>query len=121
MKGFTKWALYLFAAYNAIVGAIAVFMPKLLPPLYAVDTFSPEASMTSRWLGALAIAMAYAAIVYIRTANKEIARVLIVGAIATIAASVIGVIIGEASVSNIWFDFLFQAILVTAVMASGKS
>lgn len=120
MKGYVKFVLYIFAGYNFIVGIIAVIMPSLVASIYSVDSISPEFSMASRWLGALAIAMAYGALVIVKKPNKEIARILIIGAYATMIASVLGIFSGEVAASNIWFDFVLQAALVVALTMSGK-
>lgn len=120
MKGLVKWVLYVFAAYNIIVGIIAVTMPSLLENLYAISTLGPETIMTGRWLGALAIAIGYGAFTIVRTPNKEIVHVLIISAIVTMFASILGVLNGNAAVNNIAFDFVLQLALVIVLFVSAS-
>ncbi len=120
MKGITRWIFNLFGAYNLVVGVIAVFAPSVTASLYAVSQVTPEFFAASRWIGALAIAIAYGAFTAAKTGSREMVNLVAISAVAAIVASILSIMKGDAAFGNMVLDFIFQAALIIVLVVKGK-
>lgn len=120
MKSYVKLMFYAFGLYYLVMGLIAVFSPGLAAGFYGATELGPEASLAARWVGALALAIAYGAFAVVSTLRKEILRLLLIAALATIAANVLAVFAGDARFGQLLFDFVIHVGLVAAVILAQK-
>ncbi len=120
MKGYIKGVLYLYAVYNLIMGLIAVFSPSLAGTIYGGGAFTPEFALAARWAGALAIGIAYGAFAAAVKMKRDILRLLLIAAAATVVANLLALFAGDATLGQVWFDFILQMALVVAAVQALK-
>lgn len=116
-----RWVLYIFGLYNLVLGGIAIVYPPITAVLYSLSSFSPEWAFASRWVGALAVAIGYAAFSFAQTGNREVKMIIIISAAASLLASILGIINGEAGIVNIAFDSILQAAVIIVLVFWGDT
>ncbi|MDW7650538.1 MAG: hypothetical protein SCK29_10370 [Bacillota bacterium] len=114
-----KLILYLFGLYYLVAGLAALFVPKLCFSLYGVASVSPSASMTARWLGAMAIAVGFGAFTYVKKPVYQVRQILVISVFANLTGSLLGAFSGEISFSYLWLDTFFNVALILALISYG--
>jgi len=120
ISGLAKLVIYLFGIYNLILGLIAVVFPSLGAAFYSVNTITNEWIALSRWTGALAIAIAYGAFTVVKTKDGRIINIIIISAIASLVASILNIIKGNAAWANVIVDLTAQIAVLLALVFAGR-
>ncbi len=119
--GLSRAIVISYGLYNLIFGLIAISHPFVISMLYSANPPTPEHSWIIRWLGAALMPMVYASFVATRTGNKDMLILIIIGAVTTDIANVLGITLNGIGWARLGVDIVFQMVTIIALLTSTKN
>jgi hypothetical protein len=99
-----------------VIGLIAIVFTPWVAALYLVPDATPEWSAATRWIGALAVAIGYAAFLVAKSPDRKLINVIMLSAVMTIIASLWSIFAGDGTLANFWYDLVIQLIVLITLL-----
>ena len=115
---FVRWVMYGYGVYNLVVGILSIIDAPLVAQLYAVNGPAPVLLAATRWIGALALTLSYAAFWAARDLSRPLQGMLLIASAGSEVAGIWGLVAGEIGWATAGSDMVAQAVVLIALFIS---